>query len=81
MTWQHHCFESQLPYTTTISRSLRPWISADLLLIKRRLISAVTDSEPVEWVSLRAMSVAIAMEHHRDLDVAVGVYQEAIRAM
>lgn len=41
----------------------------------------MTDSEPVEWVSLRAMAVAIALEHHRDLDVAVKVYQEARCAM
>ena len=35
----------------------------------------------MEWVSLRAMAVAIALEHHRDLDVAVKVYQEVRRAM
>lgn len=32
-------------------------------------------------MSLRAMAVAIALEHHRDLDVAVKAYQEVRRAM
>ena len=41
----------------------------------------MTDTEAKRGVTQRAMAVAIALQHHPDLDVSVRAYQEARRAM
>jgi hypothetical protein len=41
----------------------------------------MADYEPMRWVTQRAMAVAIALEHHRDFDVAIPVFQKVMRVM